>query len=31
MEDEELYVGTRFGDDVLNDLEEELNVDLDWL
>ncbi len=31
MEDEELYLATRCGDEVLNNLEEELKIDLDWL
>ena len=30
-EDEELYLGSRKGDEVLEDIEECLNLDLDWL
>ena len=30
-EDGELYLGTRNGDEVLEELEEELGLDLDWL
>lgn len=30
-DDEELYLGTQKDDEILEDCEEKLNIDLDWL
>lgn len=31
VENEELYLGSQKGDDVLENIDECLNLDLDWL